>query len=121
MSKHPEFVQLDLENSDHDSYLCTQVRLIATLLEGRKLGTDEARFFREYGEHRFRQGASLSLVMEEARASRQAVLAVIQENLLALHVSHLIHDIIDICEWTDRMEVQAIDSYTRCWKALQAS
>jgi response regulator RpfG family c-di-GMP phosphodiesterase len=119
MRDFPEFARLGLLSHEPCAYLNGQVRLIASKLDGVDTNTDEPHLAREYGEQRSRQGASLELVLEEARAARQSILGVIQENLLALNVSHLIHEIIDICEWMDRMEAFAVESYTQGWKTLR--
>jgi CheY-like chemotaxis protein len=106
MRDFPEFVRLGLLGREPCAYLDGQVRLIASKLDGVDRDEDEARLARDYGEQRSRQRASLELVLEEARAARQSVLGVIQENLLAVNMSHLIHEIIDICEWMDRMDAR---------------
>jgi len=120
MRSCPEFDRLSLQSREPCAYLDGQVNLIVRKLEGEDTAADELKLAREYGAQRSHQGATLELVLEEARAARQAILSVIQENLLAVNVSRLIHEIIDICEWMDRMELCAAESYTQGWKTLRA-
>ena len=120
MNQCPEFVRLRLDGTERCGYLADKLRFFAALLDGCKIGDDEVKSSREYGALRASQGATLGLLLEEARAARQVILAVVQENLLELDVSRLVHQIANICEWMDRMNAQALESYTQGWKRLQA-
>jgi YesN/AraC family two-component response regulator len=114
MSQDREFVRLGLDGREH---LADIVCSISTVLEEGKLSNETIRSAREYGEKRLRQGASLALILEETKVARRVILAIVQENLLAVKVSRVINEIIDICECIDMMEAQAVDSYSQEQKA----
>jgi len=121
MRTSPEFVHLGLTNHEPCAYLNSQIRSIASKLDGRDMGEDEARLARDHGEQRSRQGSSLGLLVHESHAARKSVLGVIQENLLAVNVSRLIPEITAICDSIDSMEALAMESYTDGWSTLRAS
>jgi YesN/AraC family two-component response regulator len=117
MSQNQEFMRLGLVAEKQCEHLHSIVRSVSTMLEEGTTSDEAFQSAREYGERRLRQGASLALILEETRVARRVILGYVQENLLAVKVSRVINEIIDICECIDQTEAQAVDSYAQEQKA----
>jgi len=114
ISKDQEFASLRLDGDEQYGYLVDKLRLISGMLEGKDFDNEAVASARRFGECRSLQGASLNLVLQEARVARHVILGVIQENLLVVNVSRVIGEIIDICDWLDKIEEQTLISYMQC-------
>ncbi|PSH04969.1 MAG: hypothetical protein CXZ00_04290 [Acidobacteria bacterium] len=112
--KDQEFASLGLDGDEQYGYLVDKLRLISGMLEGKDFDNEAVASARRFGECRSLQGASLNLVLQEARVARHVILGVIQENLLVVNVSRVIGEIIDICDWLDKIEEQTLISYMQC-------
>ena len=112
MASHPEMRVLQLSDRERVDHLPVFLQAVGEYLEsspGKKLATSEAAA--EHGRVRYRQGYSIPLLIEDARLLHDATYEVIEENLLALDLSHLLSDLrrMDDCVEVELRE--AIQAY----------
>jgi hypothetical protein len=65
----------------------------------------------KHGRERRRQGYTLPMLCSEARILRHAIFTVVQEHLLAVDISYLLADIIQIGDTLDAQLRVAVESY----------
>lgn len=112
LRQQPEIAELNLDDAalvDNVPHLIGE--LIAMLEAGK--GVQRARLTRatEHGQTRRTQGFTLPLLIAEHGILRRLLLNVIQENLLALDVSSVISDILEIEDAGERQLRQAVEAF----------
>lgn len=94
MKAHPQLAAIPLSDEERLNDLPKMLYAIAEHLE---LHPEETSAHEtgaaEHGRTRQHQGYSIPWMIEDARCINEAIHGVIQDNLLALDVSHLIHDL----------------------------
>lgn len=111
MASHPEMRALRLSDQERVDHLPVFLQAVGDYLAspGKKLATSEPAA--EHGRVRYRQGYSIPLLIEDARLLHDATYEVIQENLLALDLSHLISDLRRMDDCVDVELREAIQAY----------
>lgn len=66
----------------------------------------------EHGRKRRKQGVSIATLIGEIRLLRQAIYRLIQENLLSIHTSYVIGDMIAISDSLDRQARASLEGYS---------
>jgi hypothetical protein len=112
LRKLPEIAELNLDDqalADNVPQLLGE--LVAILEAGN--GAQRTRLDRssEHGRIRRDQGFTLPLLIAEHGILRRLILSVVQENLLALDVSNVISDILEIEDAGERQLRQAVEAF----------
>ncbi len=113
MASHAELRGLRLSDQERVRHLPAFLRGIADQVESspdKKLPSLSGAAA-EHGRTRYRQGYSIPLMIEDARLLLDAIYEVIQENLLALDLSHLISDMRRMDDSVETELKEAIEAY----------
>jgi hypothetical protein len=65
----------------------------------------------EHGQTRRRQGYTLPMLLKEGQLLRRVVSEIVQQNLLAVDISHLIGDLIQAGDSIDRQVKRSVEAY----------
>ena len=103
------------EDDESAHYIGTLLDEIADMLEAHpsKVSDDGLRAATAHGRHRASRGASLSELLNEIRVFRQVLFRVIQENLLAVNTSYVIHDMTIISDALDQQLHDSVDAFQK--------
>ena len=106
VKKDEEIGAIHLSDSDRQDHVPALLQQSLERARGRRPTQDDANAARLHGAVRRKQGYSIPLVVREAKILLRALADCVQQNLLAIEVSHLIPDMVNVWETiTTELEV----------------
>ena len=116
MKAHQQLAALPLSDGDRIDHLPGVFTRMATLLDSADRSEDitEGMLIEaaQHGKVRKRQGYSADMLVEDRRLLNSAIHNVVQENLLALNLSHVIPDLRRISDSLDMQLKAALGAYS---------
>jgi DNA-binding NtrC family response regulator len=98
IKKDPMINLIQLTDSERQDHVPRLLEEALTGARGRKLTPKDARAAALHGTTRRKQGYTVPLVIRESKLLLRVLAECVQQNLLAIEVSHLIPDIVDVWE-----------------------
>ncbi len=104
-----ELMSVGLSNGQLTDHIPALLAEIVTRLEQHRTGASAraAKAAREHGHSRREQGYTVPLLYEEGRILRRAIYEAVQNNLLAVNLSFLVPDLIEV---SDSLDIQLTES-----------
>jgi hypothetical protein len=113
MKSDPELGKLRLSDAERADYLADVLGELAQLLELRSpdgIPGSSACSATQHETHRQRQGYSVPMLIQEQRLVEGVIFDFVQDNILALDLSHLVTDLkylVDASQWQLRESTRA--------------
>lgn len=107
----PSIDPIRLSDQELTDQLPLLIDAIVAAEPGQKLSVKALQAAKRHGETRFQQGCSIPSVIREARILHEVISRVVQENLLAVEISFLITDIMQIGETIQAFLEESIRSF----------
>lgn len=109
----PELCRIPLSEQDRSDHVLGMIYETVDMLEGHPETVSEQALdaAAEHGHTRRRQGYNVSLLLKEGRLLRRAMAEMVQQNLLAVDISHLIGDLILVNDSIDKQVKRSVEAF----------
>ena len=94
--KDPEIAAVKMSDAERVDHVPRVIEVVLKVARGQEISESDRKAAREHGVVRRKQGFTLPLMVRESRFLHDAISRCVQNNLLAVQISHLISDLISI-------------------------
>jgi ActR/RegA family two-component response regulator len=98
VDRDEEIRAIPLSRADRQDHIPRLLQQALACARGRQATSEDTAAAQMHGQTRRKQGYSIPLVIREAKILLRSIAACVQQNLLAIQVSYLIHDMVDVWE-----------------------
>lgn len=108
-----ELTRLPLSRKERADHIPGMVQEMVEMLQEHpeSVSDDALQAAAEHGRTRRRQGYTVPMLLKEGQLLRRAVSEIVQQNLLAVDISHLIGDLIQAGDSVDRQVKRSVETY----------